>query len=474
MRKKTHAQFLEEIKTKNPSILVLGTYINCSTKIEVKCLQCGYEWKTVPNSLSQGHGCPICANNQKKSHQQFVVEMKAYNPYIQILDEYQTAHTPLKVKCNICGYEWFSKPSRLLNGAQCTNCVKPHTSFMEQFVLLTFQEVLGKCFVESRNTTAIGLELDIYIPKYNLAIEPGTWLYHKNKVNTSDLDKRNKCQEAGIRLVTVYDTYPSNTVPPYETDCYVFDGFLNEPGYGRLIALLKELLSSINLDYSNVNWTQIANQAYETCHYNAHEFFVNTLAEKNPNIEVLEKYKGTSIPIEVNNKTCSHSTWKARPYTLLRGIGCPECGRDIAAKTRTRTHHQFELEMRQKAPTIEIIGKYTKVTDRIAVRCTECGYEWTPLGYSLLSGKGCPHCSAIKGAKQRNNKLAVKTTAQFRDELAVKNKNILVIGEYINNKTKILVECKMCGNRWEVVPASLLNGHGCPICNKTRPRTKHK
>lgn len=471
MKRKTHEEFINEMKTINPSILVIGTYVNCSTKIEFKCLKCNHIWNAVPNSLVQGHGCPACANNQQKTHQRFLSEIHTVNPYIDILGEYKTATTPLKVKCTICGNEWVSKPYRLLNGAQCQNCTKPHTSFMEQFMLIAFQNAIGEDLVESRNTSAIGLELDIYIPNYKLAIEPGTWLYHKNKVSSRDLDKRKKCQEKGIRLVTVYDTYPVEENPPYEVDCYAFDGFLNEPGYKRLIAFLTDLMSSVDIDSNNLDWAQIANSAYAECHYNAHESFVKTLAEICPNIEVLEKYKGSNTPIEVNDKTCAHSSWKARPVSLLRGNGCPECGRITSAKKRTRTNQEFEAEMQQINPTIEIIGKYTKVTERIEVRCKNCGYNWNPLGYSLLSGKGCPHCSALNGAKKRNNKLSVKTTEQFKKELSEKNRNICVLGEYINNKTKISVECLVCGNKWDVVPASLLNGHGCPQCGKRRKKT---
>ena len=124
--------------------------------------------------------------------------------------------------------------------------------------------------------------------------------------------------------------------------------------------------------------------------------------------------------------------------------------------------------MAEIAPTIEIISNYTKVTDRIDARCKICNLTWSPLAYSLLSGKGCPHCSAKQGAKKRSNKLAVKTTEDFINELTEKNRNIAVIGEYVNNKTKILAECRICGNRWSVVPASLLNGHGCPVCAKKK------
>ena len=470
MKRKTHEKFIEEMKSINPSILVNSTYVNCSTKIEVKCLICKHIWKATPNSLLQGHGCPACANNQRKTHTQFVTEMQTYNPFIEIIGEYRTATTPIMVRCSICGNEWSSKPYRLLSGAQCQNCTKPHTSFMEQFMLLAFQDAIGEQLVESRNTSTIGVELDIYVPNFKLAIEPGSWLYHKNKVAAQDLDKRKKCQKAGIQLITVYDTYPAGEKPPFESNCYVFDGFLNEPGYNRLIAFLKEVMSSNGIDYSKLDWKKIANRAYAACHYNAHESFVTALAKIQPNIEVLEEYKGVNIPLTVNNKTCCHSTWKARPYTLLKGVGCPECGRITAAKTKTRTHQDFKVEMLQIAPTIEIVGKYTKVTDRIEVYCKQCGYSWKPLGYSLLSGKGCPHCSAISGAKNRVNKLSVKTTAQFQKELSEINPNIKVIDEYINNKTKISVECLMCGNKWNVVPASLLNGHGCPECAREKRR----
>lgn len=320
----------------------------------------------------------------------------------------------------------------------------------------------------SRDTSAIGPELDIFVPTLNLAIEPGSWLYHKTKAATIDLQKRSACKRAGIRLITVYDTYPPDTAPPFENDCYVFDGFLNEPGYKRIIAFLKKLMDDYNIKCGGIDWNQIASRAYAACHYNAHEMFVQHLAQKYPNIEVLEEYKGTNIPIEVNDKTCPHSSWMARPYTLAKGIGCPECGKIIAVQNRTRTHGQFVAKMAQIAPTIEIIGEYAKAAERIGVRCKVCGHEWNPLCYSLLSGKGCSHCSAIRASKQRSNKLAKKTTKQFEEELSAKNRSILVLGEYINNKTKIPVRCTICGHTWDVVPASLLNGHGCPVCSRKR------
>lgn len=74
----------------------------------------------------------------------------------------------------------------------------------------------------------------------------------------------------------------------------------------------------------------------------------------------------------------------------------------------------------------------------------------------------------FKRFKKRNNKLKVKTTEKFKNEIKEINKNIEILGEYVNNKTKIHAKCNVCGYEWNVVPASLLNGHGCPKCSRKK------
>lgn len=468
MKKKTHEKFVEQLKERNPNIKVIGHYVNDSTKIDVECLSCGYIWGVAPNSLLRGSGCPKCARNIRKTTQQFIEEMNDYNPHIEVLGEYVNAHTPIRVRCKLCGFEWSNKPNRLLRGNQCMNCIKPHTSFMEQFMLIAFENILGKENVRSRDKSAIGMELDIYIPKYSLAIETGSWLYHERKVYNTDLLKRRKCTDANIRLITIYDSFPKDVPSPFDKDCYVFEGFLNEYGYKRIIRLVDIIAQSIGVSNYIIDWADVASKAYEECHYNADALFRDKLSKVAPTIEVLEQYKGNNIPILVNNTACLHPSWRARPYTLLRGVGCPLCGIKTAAKSNTRTQDQFVNRLEVISPDITVIGEYKGSHNRIKVRCDICGNEWEPLAYALLNGKGCPHCSAIKAAKKRNNHLASKTTEQFQMELSAINPNIKIMGEYFNNKTKIKARCLVCGYEWNVVPASLLNGHGCPKCGHKR------
>lgn len=464
MKRKTHQEFIDELQKKNQKIVVTGTYINYSTKIEVECVKCGHIWFAWPESLLKGHGCPVCANNVKKTHEFFVEEMRKYNPHVEIIDEYKTALSPIKVKCCICGNEWMAKPNRLLSGAQCMHCVRPHTSFMEQFILLALRQVLGSEAVESRNTSAIGQELDIYIPALRIAIEPGSWLYHEKKADNIDSVKRQKCASVGIRLITIYDTYPKDKDAPFDNDCFVFAGFLNEPGYERLINLTNTILNEVGYDNVSCDLAKLASEAYEACHYNANTTFLEDLSAIAPDIEPLEEYKGTNTPILVRNKKCGHPAWMARPYTLLNGIGCPVCGREKAAKTRVRTDAEFAEELYAINPRITLVSNYKVKNDRVNVRCNVCGHEWSPVAYSLLSGKGCPHCSAVEGAKKRKGRLAAKSNERFVEEVREINPTIEIMSEYTNNKTKVLARCKVCNHEWNVVPASLLNGHGCPVC----------
>ena len=59
-----------------------------------------------------------------------------------------------------------------------------------------------------------------------------------------------------------------------------------------------------------------------------------------------------------------------------------------------------------------------------------------------------------------------KTNEEFISEMKVVNPNIIVLGTYINNHTKIQCKCNKCGHIWFTQPNHLLEGHGCPDCKK--------
>lgn len=59
-RKKTHEEYVAELAEKNPTVEVVGKYIDALTKIEHHCLTHDVYWETTPSRALQGVGCKMC------------------------------------------------------------------------------------------------------------------------------------------------------------------------------------------------------------------------------------------------------------------------------------------------------------------------------------------------------------------------------------------------------------------------------
>lgn len=66
-----------------------------------------------------------------------------------------------------------------------------------------------------------------------------------------------------------------------------------------------------------------------------------------------------------------------------------------------------------------------------------------------------------------------KTTKEFILQMQDINPNITILGEYINNKTKISCKCKTCSHEWEARPDNLLHW-GCPKCRLVKIGNKNR
>lgn len=121
--RRTHDEFVSEITAINPNIEIIGKFINTSTKILCRCKIDGFEWMANPNDLLKGTGCPKCIGRYK-THNEFITELSAINPNIEILTEYVDSNTKVLCKCKIDGYEWWALPYCLLvQGTGCPRCI---------------------------------------------------------------------------------------------------------------------------------------------------------------------------------------------------------------------------------------------------------------------------------------------------------------------------------------------------------------
>lgn len=62
--RKTNDYYVSQVASLNNNIVVLGTYIGARTPILHRCITCGHEWETSPDSILRGHGCPMCSNSK--------------------------------------------------------------------------------------------------------------------------------------------------------------------------------------------------------------------------------------------------------------------------------------------------------------------------------------------------------------------------------------------------------------------------
>ena len=182
--------------------------------------------------------------------------------------------------------------------------------------------------------------------------------------------------------------------------------------------------------------------------------FIVLLHELNPSVEPLEEFKGKAKKILCRCKNCNHQ-WAVTPSNLFRGRSCPPCSKKAAADARRKTQEQFENEVAEVLPDVEVLGKYRAINCKIEFRCKKCGYEWMASPSEILIGRGCPSCRDL-----------IRDNDWFVKHLCNLNPTVEPLQEYMGYKQKILCRCKICNFQWSTTAGTLLSGRKCPECGK--------
>lgn len=158
-KKKTHEEYMEELKIKNPSVEVIGEYINANIPILHRCIIHNIFWKLAPTHALEGCGCEKCCKERigqknRKSHNQYVQRVSQINPNIIVVGEYINSKTPIFHRCMIDGNEWMARPYNVLSGKGCPECRnrlissmfrKDHTWYITELSKIYSDiEVIGK------------------------------------------------------------------------------------------------------------------------------------------------------------------------------------------------------------------------------------------------------------------------------------------------------------------------------------------
>lgn len=173
---KTHDQFVSELRSITTTIEPLDQYVDSQTKMRCKCTIDNYEWMIRPNDLLRGKGCPECkriklSKDRIKSLDDVIADIRAINPWIEVIGEYTGACRPLRCKCILDGKEWDAYPNNLMRGEGCPECAESKGERAVSVWLKNngIEYVSQYKFEDCKNIKP--LPFDFYIPPLRICIE---------------------------------------------------------------------------------------------------------------------------------------------------------------------------------------------------------------------------------------------------------------------------------------------------------------
>ena len=189
------------------------------------------------------------------------------------------------------------------------------------------------------------------------------------------------------------------------------------------------------------------------------EKFLNAFNTKDRNVILLDDYVSGKQKMHVKCLVCGEESFST-PSAILNDNGCRRCTYNKRRLALVRSESDFLLLVKESHPDITVHDHYINNTTLVTCSCNECGHTWSVVPKTLLRGPGCPECFF---------KMYYPTTRTTHEDfvlsLAQINDTIEVVGTYEKSNTYIRARCKQCANEFYAKPNSLLNGHGCPICN---------
>ena len=378
MKKKSHPEFVRALKARNLKITVVGTYENCLSRVAVRCDVCGWEWAPVGGSLLRGHGCPKCAGTMRKSHAEFVEELKSRRDDVIIVGPYVKALEKTRFRFLKCGHEWDVTPAHILNGRGCPLCAHSRRGASQR---LTMERFLKRLHKIDRNlvvreggkyvnyTTPIPLRCNAC--KYEYEVKPSDVLHGGGCPN---------CHRACT-------SFPEQ---------FIRHAFVRMLGESEVLSRDKTA-AGVELDVC----IPALRAAVEPGSWYWHRNLVERDREKRLLCErkgirlitVYDHYDETAVPFDDCLVTpCDLASRRnmdklvAVTKTLLGAFGLDSnlaagewetIRRRAELDSRRMTTEEFRAELAGINDKIEVIGEYTRASDKIRVRCKVCNHEWS-------------------------------------------------------------------------------------------------
>lgn len=456
--RKTNEEFIEEVKALvGDKYTVLSEYVNAKTPIPIKHNTCGNIHNFTPNDFLSGTRCPACFRNFRKTQKQFEKEVcdKVGKEYT-VLGKYKNTHTKIKMRhnCDRCSnYEYEVLPSAFLKGERCPACYKmtsKHTN--EDFVKKVFELVGDEyTFLEPYITANTKIKVRHNCDNcgnYEYMVKPTKFVDRGCRcpkcqgevpVSQEEFEQRVKNQ-VGDEYTVIGNIVKMNAPIKIRHNCpecgnYEFDMspsiFLRKKNKCPKCFVRKEQRKPGNF-YQNVK--EIYGDKYT----------------------ILGKYIDYKTKILVKCNDCGLEKEIVPTQFISSPYGCPGCNKVTTEKFRNRiknmTNNEYDFE-----------GEYVNSVTKLKFKHLTCGTEFICAPAVFIQKQRCPLCTKKKIIEK--NSLSTKeftnrVKEKYQDEYSV-------LGNYVNQLTKIKMKHNKCGTIWDVQPRHFLyDNTGCPECAK--------
>ena len=173
--------------------------------------------------------------------------------------------------------------------------------------------------------------------------------------------------------------------------------------------------------------------------------------------------------VNANTKVCiicpEHGEFWQSPDNHLHKQGCPLCAninRLLKKSENTETFIIKANSVHNKEYDYSYV-KYVNAHTKVCIIHKKCGYMFWQTPNSHLRGSGCPKCS--------NNLPLNNENIIERFKIIHGDKYNYSKVKYVNNHTKVCVECPIHGEFWQT-PNNHLQGQGCPKCKQSKMEEK--
>ena len=330
------------------------TLSNCSNKkVWWKCKKCGYGWLAkISNRVVLNRGCPCCSN---KVVVRGINDLATTHP--EIAREWHPTKneniTPRDVVHGTAKKIWWSCPegheyqATVLhrtqeNGTGCPVCNSGRqTSFAEQAVYYYIKKLYPDAINRYTADFLVKMELDIFIPSINYAIEYDGEVWHKgDKKLKREQQKYRRCRKKGIKLIRLREEKSeilSETCDFEISRCNLYEYKVLEPTIKFLLDKLT-FLTRDNFGYNSYD-VNIKRDKQEILQYKK-VLKVDSLQEKYPEIsKEWHPTKNGNLKPNMFKSGSDHKVWWLCPVcgneyestighrtTCKKPTGCPKCG----------------------------------------------------------------------------------------------------------------------------------------------------